>query len=169
MHGSSTRLPQGAPTSPAISNIVSRTMDTELSSLAKKINCKYSRYADDMTFSSNQRIDSNIVAKVSEIVRLNGFELNPRKTRFLGQGDQIKITGLVINEKIQPSRVWRKKVRFILHKLNKQNQISIEDLNRLIGLRGNSIQFNDCIQMKHIVDSIDHILAKYKKRRKHNL
>ena len=137
-------------------------MDHALSTLAEKVNCKYSRYADDMTFSSNLKIDSKIVTKISEIVRQHGFELNHNKTRFFGKGDQIKVTGLVINEKIQPSRVWRKKVRFILYKLNKQDQISIEDLNRLNGFRGSSLQFDDCIQMKHIIDGIDRIFAKHK-------
>ena len=156
------KLPQGAPTSPAISNIVSRAMDEELGKLAKNINCKYSRYADDMTFSSNQKIDSNVILEVSKIIKRHGFNLNRQKTRFFGQGDQIKITGLVINEKIQPSRVWRKKVRCILHYLEKQDQISFKDLNRLNGLKGSSMQFADCIQMKRIVESINHILSKHK-------
>ena len=154
-------LPQGAPTSPAISNLVSREMDAELANFAKSISCKYSRYADDMTFSSQHKIGRNYISEISQIVKNHGFNLNSSKTRFLGLGEQMKITGLVINQKVQPSRFWRRKIRSLIHNIGKKEKISQEDYYKLTGIKGNSKPFTNCPQMSKIVSSINHILTKH--------
>ncbi|WP_303818948.1 reverse transcriptase family protein [Ruminococcus flavefaciens] len=100
-------LPQGAPTSPCIANIVCINMDKKLAQLAKKYNAVYSRYADDITFSSDEDI-SFLSKEVEKIIRKYNFFLND-KTKYYS-GDHPKfITGLVVHkDKIRvPKKIKR--------------------------------------------------------------
>lgn len=82
-------LPQGAATSPALSNIVVRRMDMRLRLLSEQCNLKYSRYADDMAFSGD-KISVGFYKVVEKIVKQEGFRLNQRKTRLIrGKGRKI--------------------------------------------------------------------------------
>lgn len=91
-------LPQGAPTSPIISNIVCYKLDKRLAGLAKKFNASYTRYADDITFSSNDDI-VRIIPIIKEILIEEGFVINERKTRILYKHNRQEVTGLVVNGK----------------------------------------------------------------------
>lgn len=93
------RLPQGSPASPAISNLVCYRLDYRLSHLAEKYNAIYSRYADDITFSSNSNI-SRIVDAISTIIRDEGFSVNDSKTRVLFSHQRQEVTGLIVNNDI---------------------------------------------------------------------
>lgn len=108
-------LPQGAPTSPALANLVSREMDIDFIRLGDSLNCKYTRYADDITFSSNNRIDADIISYSSEILSKHGLRANQSKTRVTGKGGRLEVTGFVINDTPQLPRAWRKRIRAILH------------------------------------------------------
>ncbi|CAO3446082.1 reverse transcriptase family protein [Azospirillum largimobile] len=112
LHGA---LPQGAPTSPALANLASREMDIDFIRLGESLNCKYTRYADDITFSSEKRIDADIVSYSSEILSKYGLRANHSKTRVTGKGGRLEVTGFVINDTPQLPRAWRKRVRAILH------------------------------------------------------
>ncbi len=93
-------LPQGAPTSPALSNLVCLEMDNQLEKLAIEVNATYSRYADDLCFSfSNSSRDSvfQVKRKISKILWENGFQENSKKTRIIPPGARKIITGLVVN------------------------------------------------------------------------
>ena len=93
-------LPQGAPTSPAITNIICLRLDRRISGLARKFHWKYTRYADDMTFShqGEQRPTiGSLFRFLPKIIKEEGFQLNHRKTRILRQGNRQKVTGLVVN------------------------------------------------------------------------
>ena len=90
------RLPQGAPTSPALANLILRRVDGELSELATRNSLRFSRYADDITFSSQVRIPQAIVSEVSSILASVGLQLNPSKTRFMGRNQKLEITGLLL-------------------------------------------------------------------------
>lgn len=91
-------LPQGAPTSPQISNLICYTLDKRLTGLANKMNIEYSRYADDITFSGS-KIQRSIVNLIDKIIRKEGFKLSRDKTRFLTKANRQVVTGLIVNEK----------------------------------------------------------------------
>ncbi len=122
------KLPQGAPTSPIISNIVARSLDIKLVGLASKNGCTYTRYADDITFSTNKNLfpaqialPSNIdpnnwvsSQKLKETIDQSGFKENESKTRMqYKRGKQI-VTGLTVNKRINVQREYRKNVRIMV-------------------------------------------------------
>ncbi len=93
-------LPQGAPTSPSITNALCLRMDCRLSGLARKLGCRYTRYADDLTFSWHGKAKSDVGAllrAVGMIVRAEGFEIHTKKTRVMRSGARQQVTGLVVN------------------------------------------------------------------------
>ena len=144
------RMPQGAPTSPALANLVLRGMDEELSNLAVLAGHKYSRYADDLTFSSSDWIKHDFLGVVQEAVECAGFELNQKKTRFAGPEGRMEVTGVVVNKVMQPSRVWRKRTRATLHSLSKANRLTRQNLSYLLGIKGMARQFPDSPQMQNL-------------------
>lgn len=144
------RVPQGAPTSPAIANLVLRGLDERLSSLAEEAGNRYSRYADDLTFSSQQRIEPAFLDSVQKAVKSTGFDLKPEKTRFSGSEGRMEVTGIVINDKMQPSRVWRKRTRATLHRLSLATRLTRRHLAYLQGIIGVAGQFQDSIQMQQL-------------------
>ena len=98
-------LAQGAPTSPALSNLVLRRLDRRLDGLARRLDCEYSRYADDIVFSGNTAHHwSHVEALVGSICLDEGFALNHRKTRIRSSAQQQRVTGVVVNEKLNVSR-----------------------------------------------------------------
>jgi len=115
-------LPQGAPTSPALSNIVCVNMDRRLTGLAGKHGLRYSRYADDLTFSipSESHTDSDaqnaliglLLGSVYKIVKEEGFVLNTDKTSIVRTGQQQSVTGMVVNGEGAP-RVPRRIKRML--------------------------------------------------------
>lgn len=107
------RLPQGAPTSPVLSNLVCRTLDRKLSQLGKAAGARYSRYADDITFSTRRpEFSARLVTRGAEddapvlsdelvaIIQGEGFAVNDEKTRVLARNVRQEVTGLKINEKL---------------------------------------------------------------------
>jgi len=126
-------LPQGAPTSPAISNIVTIEMDTELVNLAKMMsskdyNIRYTRYADDITFSGKKIDKKYLINSVRKIIKKYDFELNTKKTRVLGRNSRQLVTGIVVNKKMQVSRNKRQELRANMYYINK---FGIEDHMRI--------------------------------------
>lgn len=108
-------LPQGAPTSPAISNLVFADADTEILDLSASHRLAYSRYADDLTFSGQEPISQSFVHALASQVSLYGFRLNPQKTRFAKPGQAKFVTGMVVNEKVHPARELRRRLRATFH------------------------------------------------------
>jgi RNA-directed DNA polymerase len=97
-------LPQGAPTSPGITNALCMRMDRRLSGLARTLGFAYTRYADDLTFSwrgeggrSRAPIGA-LLRGVRVIVKSEGFQVHPSKTRVMGRGGAQRVTGLVVNK-----------------------------------------------------------------------
>jgi RNA-directed DNA polymerase len=102
------RLPQGAPSSPAITNIICRGLDARLSHIADKLGFTYTRYADDITFSGSGESQNKIGQALRQIkyaVEQEGFQLNESKTRIQRKPGRQEVTGLVVNnEKVSVSR-----------------------------------------------------------------
>lgn len=112
-------LPQGACTSPALSNLVSRRLDRRLSGLARHLDLTYTRYADDLTFSGDPRFEDRIghlIASVRRIATDEGFSVNDAKTRVLGRNAPQMVTGLVVNDRPKAPRSEIRRLRAILHR-----------------------------------------------------
>jgi hypothetical protein len=93
-------LPQGAPTSPSITNALCLRLDCRLSGLARKLGARYTRYADDLTFSWHGAATPEVGALIhatAAIVRAEGFEVHAKKTRVMRKGGRQQVTGLVVN------------------------------------------------------------------------
>lgn len=113
-------LPQGAPTSPALANLAASNMDCRLNGLANFYRCRYSRYADDLTFSGARHPLSHLRKIVPFIVEREGFRLNKEKTRLLGRHRRQSITGIVVNSGTpNPPRSRYRKLRAIVHNFRK--------------------------------------------------
>jgi retron-type reverse transcriptase len=114
-------LPQGACTSPAISNLIARRLDSRLSGIARKLGWTYTRYADDMTFSSKQPSDriGYLLARIRHTAADEGFAVNESKTRVLRQAARQAVTGVVVNAELSTSRRRRRQLRAILHNAKK--------------------------------------------------
>ena len=109
-------LPQGAPTSPAISNLVCRRLDSRLAGLAKQVGATYSRYADDMTFSFSQEPNNigRILWWIDQICQQEGFAENIKKRRILRKGQKQAITGVVVNNGVHLPRIAKRTFRAVL-------------------------------------------------------
>ncbi len=103
-------LPQGAPTSPTISNIVMKRFDDYLGSWCEERGVAYTRYCDDLTFSGDCDL-YRVYSKAKKLLENMGFEVNEKKTAFLGENVQQRVTGVVVNEKPSVSREERRKLR----------------------------------------------------------
>jgi retron-type reverse transcriptase len=112
-------LPQGAPTSPGLSNQVARKLDKRLMGVAAKLGLTYTRYADDLTFSGGAELADKIgylLAKVRHIAREEGFAVNEKKTRVMRRSAAQSVTGVVVNDKLSVSRDELRRLRAILHR-----------------------------------------------------
>lgn len=113
-------LPQGAPSSPALTNIICRKLDKRLEGLAQKLNFTYTRYADDLTFSSNYRdLTQRLLWSVKKIVTDEGFTLHPDKTRVMHSGRKQEVTGIVVNQKCSIDRKKLKQFRALLFQIER--------------------------------------------------
>ncbi len=112
-------LPQGACTSPALSNQVARRLDKRLAGLAGKLGLSYTRYADDLTFSGDEALTSRIgyvMARVRHIAENEGFAVNHKKSRVLRRNAAQTVTGLVVNHRTTLARKEIRRLRAILHR-----------------------------------------------------
>ncbi|RFP31429.1 retron St85 family RNA-directed DNA polymerase [Duganella sp. BJB476] len=122
-------LPQGAPTSPIISNTFLFRFDEFISRWCKTHECTYTRYADDVTISGmNKSSVLQCIDRAEILLNRYGLKLNSKKTRIQSQSTRQVVTGLTVNELAQPSREQRRKVRAMLHnyqigKLNDPKEI----------------------------------------------
>lgn len=112
-------LPQGACTSPALSNQVARKLDRRLAGLARKLGLTFTRYADDLTFSAEPGFRDRVgylIARVRHIAADEGFVVNAKKTRVLRPESRQMVTGLVVNAAPAVPRSMVRRLRAILHR-----------------------------------------------------
>jgi retron-type reverse transcriptase len=123
------KLPQGSPASPVLSNLICAKMDAELARLAAANRCKYTRYADDLTFSTTKLsmplasitndADGRPICELSPalraIIEKNGFRINEAKVRLRDQTARQEATGLVVNKRVNVKRRLIREVRAMLH------------------------------------------------------
>jgi len=135
-------LPQGSPCSPIISNLVAHMLDMRLVKLASECGCTYSRYADDLTFSTNKKDFPFQIAGPSatsedrahlwlpgatlkQAIERTGFRINSKKTRMMYRDSRQNVTGLVVNKKINVAREYRHNIRAMVHRLVTTGQFEI--------------------------------------------
>lgn len=112
-------LPQGACTSPALSNLISRRLDSRLNGIATKMKWTYTRYADDLTFSSEAAASDQVgylLARIRHISQDEGFRVNEAKTRVLRRSAAQSVTGIIVNDKPGIGRDTVRRLRAILHR-----------------------------------------------------
>ena len=117
-------LPQGAPTSPVLTNLICNNLDKELVNFARNHNSTYTRYADDITFSTNDYTsfkeffsNETVNIKIVNLIEKHGFKINESKTRVRKYNSHKEVTGVVINSKLNLRKSYIKNVRALLHKL----------------------------------------------------
>ncbi len=122
-------LPQGAPTSPVLSNMISAKLDSDLKAIAKRYFTTYTRYADDITFSTNSQSFPRALARFAEetggklqvgdelqkLIEQNGFRINAAKLRLSTRHERQEVTGLTINRFTNVQRRFVRQVRAMLH------------------------------------------------------
>lgn len=112
-------LPQGAPTSPALSNLCTKDLDDDLSAFVKGKQIMCTRYADDIAFSGNFIDIREFYKNVKRILNKHGFRLNYAKTRVLHKHQRQLVTGIVVNEKMQVSKDVRHMIRQSIYYIKK--------------------------------------------------
>ncbi|SEH05310.1 Reverse transcriptase (RNA-dependent DNA polymerase) [Candidatus Venteria ishoeyi] len=123
------QLPQGAPTSPRLSNLVNYKLDARLAGLAKKFNATYTRYADDLTFSFTEdkpALINPVIRMVEKILKDEDYTLHKRRKLHIRRSHQQQlVTGLVVNHHVNLPRSTRRRLRAIEHRLNTQRKASL--------------------------------------------
>jgi retron-type reverse transcriptase len=103
-------LPQGAPTSPTLSNIVMKRFDDILGDWCQKHGVTYTRYCDDLTFSANTPL-YGVYRKAKAMLEKRGFEVNEKKTKFVTNASSQRVTGLTVNEKVSIPKEYKRQLR----------------------------------------------------------
>ena len=144
-----TFLPQGSPLSPIIASLIGNLLDIHLVRIAKKYKLTYSRYADDITFSSNEKIPKILARRdndnlkwvvgktLQQAIEKAGFKVNHKKTRLFTPQKQQSVTGVVVNKELNVNDYYQKKNRAMLHSLFQTKKFFIGEnegkINQLIG------------------------------------
>lgn len=133
-------LPQGAPTSPALTNVICMRLDRRLTGLAKTLGWRYTRYADDMTFSlplkhKGEPQLGRLTGLVKRVVSDEGFVVHPDKTHVSRSGGRQAVTGLVVNGDADPRvpRKIRRQMRAALHNLGQGKPLREDESTATIG------------------------------------
>jgi len=133
-------LPQGSPCSPIITNLITHILDVRLVQWAKKHKCTYSRYADDITFSTNQILlpkklaiasknpNQWLIGKdIEKIINHSGFKINPTKTRLQFRPSRQVVTGLIVNKKVNIKSEYYRYARSMCHSLFTKGNFFLPD------------------------------------------
>ena len=168
-------LPQGSPCSPVISNLVAHLLDMRLVKLASAAGCTYSRYADDLTFSTNKKkcpVDIAVPSgtdgaashlwlpgeALQKVIERTGFRINAKKTHLMYRASRQDVTGLVVNEKINVRWEYRHNVRAMVHSLVKTGTFEIREVTQRDGqavLEKRTGKLDELRGMLGFIDSID--------------
>ncbi|TFZ54443.1 RNA-directed DNA polymerase [Methylorubrum sp. Q1] len=147
-------LPQGAPTSPILSNSVLYNFDELMSAEAEKQSLVYTRYADDITISGSSIdcIRSLIACATLLLNDMYGLVINDKKTRVLSRRSRQVVTGVVVNDVALPPRDLRRRMRAASYNATKVEGVNVEALNMLRGYLGYFQEFPDLVDNKEFTD-----------------
>jgi len=140
-------LPQGSPLSPLITNIICQALDTYMVKFAKHYRCYYSRYADDITFSSNKNVFKNdkFQSDLKNLIQSQGFRINSKKTRIQKSTQRQEVTGIIVNQKSNLRRPYIKNVRAMLHNWDKKGLEYCERTHKEIYSKNSNLPSNNSI------------------------
>ena len=128
------KLPQGAPSSPIITNMICNIFDMRLLKLAKKYKLDYTRYADDLSFSTNNKnfvnFEKQFFDELSEEIKRAGFSINDKKTRVQYKDSHQEVTGIVVNKKLNVDKKYYKDTRAMAYRLYKTGEYTVEGENQ---------------------------------------
>ena len=161
------KLPQGAPTSPIVSNLICTKLDSEIQRFSKEHGLFYTRYADDITFSSNKKeIPKPLVLsyemgftkvilgnEIRILIEENGFRINQKKVRLANKSQGQEVTGLIVNQTLNINRKYIRNIEATLHNWEKDEQKTLKEYEnkyaKIITLQGKKgIKFMDCLRGK---------------------
>lgn len=180
------QLPQGAPPSPILSNLVARSIDSKLTALARKNRCYYSRYADDIFISTNQRVFPNNILfydrnglvsigyELENIFKIVDFEINLSKVSLKNKSKRQIVTGIVVNDIKNVPREHIREIRAMLYswkkygldKAEKHWQENVDKVNR-VAQASSSFKLAVRGKIEHIAavkGKLDDIYLKYAKK-----
>lgn len=166
-------LPQGAPTSPSITNALCLRLDCRLSGLARKLGCRYTRYADDLTFSwhGDARVQVGALLRgAGAIVRAEGFEVHSKKTRVMRAGGRQKVTGLVVNRApadrpaVRVPRATQRELRAAIRNRELGRPGKGETLDQLKGMAA-YVMMTDSARGQAFMERIERLIAAQKEPR----
>ncbi len=141
-------LPQGSPASPILSNAILYNFDGVISRFASENRLKYTRYADDMTISGNNKNNiQNCIKLIRKEIHKCGLDIKEEKTRIASRGGQQRVTGVVVNNKLLPSRKLRRQLRAMFH----QAQLN-PHLANIKQLKGYYSYLNSYKALKHTLE-----------------
>lgn len=157
-------LPQGSPCSPIITNLICNIFDMRLLKLAKKYKMDYTRYADDITFSTNNNkfldFKANFYNDLLKEIKNAGFKINENKTRIQYRNSRQEVTGVIVNKKLNVRREYYKNTRAMAYQLYKTGEFFIEKdikgtINQLEG------RFSFINQLESYNNKLDSITTKH--------
>ena len=162
-------LPQGAPTSPAITNLICRGLDARLARNAEKLGFTYTRYADDLTFSSgDDKADvGKMIRRARYIVAEEDFKVHPQKTRVLRAGRRLEVTGLTVNQRVNVSRNELRRFRAVLFQIERDGPEgkrwgNSPDVISAIEGYANFVAMVDAEKGKKFQEQVRRIIAKHR-------
>jgi hypothetical protein len=161
------KLPQGAPSSPIISNLICEILDYRLLKIAKKYKLNYTRYADDLTFSTNDKnflqLQNEFYKELSYELERAGFKINETKKRLQFCNSRQMVTGLVVNKEINVIRNYYKETRAMAHRLYKQGSFEINGEPATINqLEGRFAFINQIYWFNNKIDGKKHYFSDLK-------
>ena len=155
-------LPQGSPCSPIITNLICQILDYKVLALAKKYKVDYTRYADDLSFSTNNssfpEIYDAFLIDVRKLLLHSGFTINDAKTRFTFRSARQEVTGLTVNKKINVANEYYKKTRAMAYTLYKTGEFHID------GKPGSIHQLEGRFAFIHQVEQSNYLEKKSRKQ-----
>lgn len=161
------KLPQGAPSSPVITNLICGSLDYRISKLSKKYKLDYTRYADDITFSTNNRHFiceyENFLNEITEIIEKSGFKINDKKTRLTYSHKRQTVTGVVVNKKLSVPREYYKQTRAMAFNFYKNRIAYLDESNKTLN------QIEGRFSYINSFDKLNNILELDKNNKKKNL
>jgi retron-type reverse transcriptase len=161
------QLPQGACTSPAITNVICRRLDAKLTALAQRVGWAYTRYADDLTFSGvdpQRTIVRHILHEARRYVEFEGFAAHPEKVRVQRKRSHQNVTGLVVNTRVGVCRRDRRRFRAVLHNCARhgaatQNRAGRPDFPAYLRGYANFVRMVDPGQGARFVEQVERVLG----------
>ena len=148
------KLPQGAPSSPVLTNLICNIMDYHILKIVKKYKLNYTRYADDMTFSTNDKnfleLYNQFIIDITAEVNKSGFNINDRKTRLQYKDSRQEVTGLIVNKDLSVPNEYYKTTRAMAHSLYKNGYYFLNGQEGTMNQLDGRLMF---INNKHLANS----------------